>query len=234
MEQLIIPISIYIRSRWEPGKWPGEILRQLILFPLLRLFTPWQVKGLENLQGDGPFIFAANHSSHLDAPVLLAALPLRWRMRLRVAAAADYFFNRPWKGALLSWTLNLIPFVRKGEGCQASLEEARRRLKIGQSLLLFPEGTRSPNGQLQSFKRGIGFLATTTQAQVVPVWIEGTYRSFPKGARWPRRQPVTITFGQPISFRPNSRPEEVAAETERQVRRLGQVAGSPSQTSYAA
>jgi 1-acyl-sn-glycerol-3-phosphate acyltransferase len=222
MEHVIIPLYIYCKSKCEPGKWLGEILRQLILFPLLRWFAPLQINGSENLQGVGPYIFIANHTSHLDALVLLAALPWRLRLRVQIAAAADYFFNRCWKGALLKLALNLFPFVRKGEGCHASLEVAHQKLRIGQSLLIFPEGTRSPNGQLQPFKRGIGHLALTERVQVVPIWIEGTYAAMPKGARWPHRHPVTITFGQPLSFAPGNHSHRITTELEQQVRLLGQ------------
>ncbi len=198
-------------------KWLGEGLRQISFFPLLKWFAPLEINGRENLEGDGPFIFAPNHTSHLDTLLLLAALPLRLRLRLQVAAAADYFFNRRWKGALLSTVLNVFPFVRKGEGCRVSLDQAGRLLRSGESLLIFPEGTRSPYGHLQPFKRGIGYLAAESRVRVVPVWIEGAYAALPKGARWPQRHPVTVTFGKPISFAPNLSPVLIAAEIERQV-----------------
>jgi len=198
-------------------EWLGEGIRQLALFPALSLVTPVKARGLENLTGQGPYIFAANHSSHLDTLVVLAALPLRWRLRLKVAAAADYFFNKGWKSALVSTVINAFPFVRKGEGCAASLLTAQQMLQAGQSLLIFPEGTRSPTGQLQPFKRGIGRLVLATNAAVIPVWIDGAYAAMPKGAKWPRSQPITVTFGKPLSFAPNCDPAQVAAEVEARI-----------------
>lgn len=202
--------------------WLGEGIRQLTLFPALRMVMPITVQGLENLKGVGPYIFAANHSSHLDAPLVLAALPLPWRLQLKVAAAADYFFNKGWKSALVSTVINAFPFVRKGEGCAASLLTAQQLLQAGNSLLIFPEGTRSQTGQLQPFKRGTGRLVAGTNAAVVPVWIDGAHAAMPKGSKWPRRQPITVSFGKPFYFAPNCDPTQVAAEVERQVRHLSQ------------
>jgi 1-acyl-sn-glycerol-3-phosphate acyltransferase len=198
----------------------GEGLRRITLFPLLRMFVRIHVCGAENMTGGGPYIFAANHASHLDTPTLLAALPLSLRLRVRVAAAADYFFTQRWKGALVSLLLNAFSFERKGPGTSTSLAQAQQLLRSGYSLLIFPEGTRTLDGRLQHFKCGVGKLAQEGTARVVPVWIEGTYAALPKGARWPRRQRVVIHLGTPLSFTHDSAPPAIAAEIERQVRAL--------------
>ncbi len=205
--------------------WAGEALRHMILFPALRLVAPLRVEGLEHLRGAGPFLFAANHSSHLDAPVVLAALPGRLRRRLRVAAAADYFFRTRWKGALVRAALNAFAFERKGPGREASLEQARRLLSAGQSMLIFPEGTRSPDGQMQPFKRGVGTLALAASVPVIPIFIEGTHTAWPKGARWPRRRQVVARFGAPLTFATPDDPLSVAAQVEQAVRTLANMAG---------
>jgi 1-acyl-sn-glycerol-3-phosphate acyltransferase len=198
----------------------GEILRQTSLFPIIRSYTCPQIYHVEQLSNGGPYIFAANHCSHLDTPLLLAALPSSLRLRVRVAAAADYFFDRRSKAALMRILLNAFPFVRKGPQCTASLEYAQQLLASGYSILLFPEGTRSKDGQLQPFKHGIGKLALTGLAPVVPVWIEGTYAAMPKGARWPRHQQVSVRFGAPTSFSPGDNFHAVVTEIEQQVRTL--------------
>lgn len=201
-------------------RWVGEGLRHLCLFPALRLFAPVKVEGGEHLRGAGPFLFAANHASHLDAPVVLAALPVHLRVHVRVAAAADYFFSRRWKGWLASMLLNAFPFERKAPGCARSLKQTQRLLNAGQSVLIFPEGTRSNDGSIQPFKRGVGVLALGGARPVIPVHIEGTYAAWPRGARWPRRKQVIVRFGEPLSF---SRPEEplcVAAQIEQAVRKM--------------
>lgn len=200
--------------------WLGEGVRRLALFPLMRLFTPLQVEGLENLTGDKPFIFAPNHNSHLDTPLLLAALPANLRMQTRVAAAADYFFNKRWKGLAVRLLLNAFPFTRKGPGRSSSVLEAAQLLANGHSLLIFPEGTRSPNGNLQPFKRGIGQLAAITGTQIVPVWIEGTHLSLPKGAYWPRRQTIKIVFGKPQTVTPQADTMQVATTVRQEILKL--------------
>lgn len=212
------------KDRGPIALWAGEVMRQALLFPALRLVAPLTVEGIEHLCNDGPCIFAANHSSHLDAPVMLAALPGRLRRRVRVAAAADYFFTNPFKGLLVSTALNAFAFERKGPGCNASLDETQRLLQIGQSVLIFPEGTRSPDGQMQPFKRGVGSLALADGIPVIPVRIEGAHDAWPKGAFWPRRRQIIIRFGKPLCFSPPTEPLEVAACVERAVRNLADAA----------
>ena len=200
--------------------WSHEALRQVTLFPTLRLFVPLRVYGTEHLRSNGPYIFAANHASHLDAPLVLAALPLRLRLRLRVAAAADYFFTNWWKSTVVRCLINAFPFERKGPTSCDSLAHAGQLLKAGRSILLFPEGTRSKDGHIQPFKKGVGRLAVAGTAPVVPVWLEGTHAALPKGARRLHRQLITIRFGRPLSFTPNDDVSFVVAEIERQVQRL--------------
>ncbi|MDQ2903102.1 MAG: 1-acyl-sn-glycerol-3-phosphate acyltransferase [Chloroflexota bacterium] len=201
--------------------WPGELLRWLVLFPPLRALTHLRIHGSEQLTGNGPYIFATNHSSHLDTPLLLAALPLRLRLRLRTAAAADYFFSTWWKGTLVKLLFNAFSFERRGLG---GLHYAQRLLKEGYSVLLFPEGTRSKDGQLQPFKCGIGWLALTTQVCIVPVWIEGARAAMPKGTHLVHRHQVEIRFGAPLQFAQDLDQASVVATIEQQVRALAPLA----------
>jgi len=144
------------RSTYAITTWLGEALRQILLFPALHLFVNLKVDGTDNLTCGGPYIFAANHASHLDTPSLLKALPLRLRLQVQVAAAADYFFTKRWKGVLTGILLNAFPFERRGPDRAAGLAQAEKVLSKGYSLLIFPEGTRSRDGQLQPFKWGVG------------------------------------------------------------------------------
>lgn len=212
--------SVASSSEKAPVLWLGEGLRRAFLFPLLQVFAPMQVEGVEHLQGAGPAIFAANHSSHLDAPLVLAALPTSMRKRIRVAAAADYFFTNPWKGALVKIFLNAFAFQRKGPGRETCLERPRQLLSHGCHLLIFPEGTRSRDGRLQPFKWGVGKLAVAGPYTVIPMSIEGAHEVFPKGARWPRRRRVVVRFGVPLRFMPSADPAQVTAHIERAVRLL--------------
>jgi 1-acyl-sn-glycerol-3-phosphate acyltransferase len=200
--------------------WIGEGLRWLLLFPALHLFIDITTDGTDVLTRGRPYIFAANHSSHLDAPAILAALPLQLRLQLHVAAAADYFFTSYWKGMLVSLFLNTFAFERKGTGVAASLAHAQQLLNNGHSLLIFPEGTRTTDGQIHHFKWGVGKLALSSSAYVVPTWIGGTFAALPKGSHFPRHQQVVVRFGTPMRFAPDCDPALIATEIERQVRAL--------------
>ncbi len=205
--------------------WSGEMLRQVVLFPGMRLFAPYHVYGREHLSGKGPYIFAVNHSSHLDTPLLLAALPLSLRLRVRVAAAQDYFFTCWWKGLLVRLIFNAFAFARQRPAALFSLLYAAQLLQEGQSLLIFPEGTRSRDQQLHAFKRGVGELALETAVPVVPVWLENTSEVFPKGAHFPRRHRVAVYFGAPQTFSSTQDSSQVATEIEDSVRLLSECSG---------
>lgn len=209
--------------------WLGEGLRCLLLFPVLRLVAPLTVEGIEHIQGEGPYIFAVNHTSHLDTPILLAALPRDLRLRVRVAAAADYFFTSRWKGMLVRTLLGAFAFERKSSGCLSSIACAEHIIHAGQSLVLFPEGTRAQDGHLQHFKWGVGKLALATGVQVIPTYIEGTFAALPKGVHWPRRHHVTVRLGAPLTFAAGSSPTTVASAIEHQVRALAACKASSEQ-----
>jgi long-chain acyl-CoA synthetase len=166
-------------------------------WPLLYLrYLDLEVRGRELLPAQGPYILAANHQSHLDAGAVLTALGGESR-RLHVVAARDYFFDTPLKGGFFAELMNAIPFDRQGDFAPG-LAACRGALEAGDPLLIFPEGTRSPDGRLQEFKAGLGILALELGVPVVPTCIEGTHAAMPKGARFPRRRPVRVTFGDPV------------------------------------
>lgn len=155
-----------------------------------------EVHGREHLPASGAYIIAANHQSHLDAPAILTALGADSR-RLHVVAASDYFFDTPWKGGFFAELLNAIPFDRLGD-FEAGMDLCRVALRSGDPLLIFPEGTRSPDGLLQPFKAGLGQLALSLDVPIVPARIDGTHAALPKGATLPRRRRVRVTFGAPV------------------------------------
>jgi long-chain acyl-CoA synthetase len=213
---------------WPRGGWCGplrEALQVGLLFPMLRGTCAVEVRGREHLAGlGGPVIIAPNHASHLDAPVVLAALPPDLRRRVAVAAAADYFFARPSLGAFVGLLLNAFPFPRAGNS-RAALAACRRLAEDGWSLLLFPEGTRSTTGAIAPFRPGVGWLAGDLGLPVVPVRIDGLLAVLPKGARWPRPGRVTIAFGTPLRIEPDAVPAEAARRVESAVRALGRQEG---------
>lgn len=167
--------------------------------PVVRLLATPTVHGRDQLDRTaGPVILAANHASHLDTPLLISTLPVHLRHHLVVAAAADYFFDRTWKAMLWSLELNAIPMERARVN-RRSAELAAELLEQGWSLLIFPEGGRSPDGWLQELRGGAAYLSQRTQAPIFPVYISGTREILAKGSRRLRRSKVTITFGTPLS-----------------------------------
>ncbi|MBI4201827.1 MAG: AMP-binding protein, partial [Chloroflexi bacterium] len=133
---------------------PLRALAQAGLFgTALSWFAPAKVEGRERLLGlQGPALFACNHQSHADTPVILAALPRRWRKRMTVAAAADHWFREGRvAGAAAAFLFNAFPFSRT-DSIRPSLEHCSRLLDRGWSVLIYPEGTRSPDGTMGQFK----------------------------------------------------------------------------------
>lgn len=201
--------SMAIRQRHpKPEHWwqgrPSRLVRDALqragLFPVLRaLCSRFEVEGVEHVEGlRGPAIFVANHSSHFDTCLVVKALPLETRRRLTVAAAADYFYRGKAKAAFVSLLLNTFPFDR--ERGEESLSRCEGALRDGWSMLIYPEGTRSTNGEIGRFKRGVGLLAARTGLPVVPLYIEGASKLMPKGRSIPRRSRVAVRFGAPVAF----------------------------------
>ncbi len=180
---------------------PGLLAREVANLPLRLLIwihnRPRRLGRQRLADLEPPVIFAANHASHLDTPVVLHALPFRWRRRTSVVAALDYFFRKRWLGLLVSLLFAALPIERTGLS-RTTQQRLERLFDGGWSLFLFPEGTRSKTGRMGRVRSGAAFMATRYQVPIVPVYIDGTFRSFPKGSRWPRPRRVTVVFGEPI------------------------------------
>jgi long-chain acyl-CoA synthetase len=206
-----------------PVRAVRALLQAALLFPAHRVVcTPFRVAGLEGLSDvASPVLLVANHSSHLDTPSILRALPRRLRARVAVAAAADYFFRTPALRLATPLLLNGFPFSREG-AVRSSLEHCGDLVDAGWSVLVYPEGTRSLTGALQPFRRGSGLLATGLRVPIVPIGLQGTHAILPKGARWPRRGPVTVRFGRPLRFGPA---DAHAAAAFRLAREVGELCG---------
>jgi 1-acyl-sn-glycerol-3-phosphate acyltransferase len=181
---------------------PASALRRLVqsavLAPAVRLLCqPLGVEGAERASAlDRATLLVANHASHLDAPVIVAALPGHVRARLAVAAAEDYFFRGRWLGLAAEIAVGAFPFPRDRR-CAVGLERAAALLESGWHVLLFPEGSRSASGQLGPFRRGAAHLLLRTGVPVLPIGVVGAGALLPRGASWPRRGPVTVRFGAP-------------------------------------
>jgi 1-acyl-sn-glycerol-3-phosphate acyltransferase len=189
-------------ARSRAAGWVRELLLLGVLGPLIDLYTRARALGCEHLTAlQPPVVFVANHSSHMDTPVILRALPATWRRRTAVAAAADYFYRVPWLAHLVSLAFNTVPVERKGEGSEAAAGLARL-IGEGWSLLLFAEGTRSRDGTGGRLHSGAAVLAAKHGVAIVPVYVSGTHAVMPPGRSWMRRargrQPIAVHIGPPI------------------------------------
>ena len=144
-----------------------------------------------------PVVFAANHASHVDAPLLLTSVPAPWRSRLVVRAAADYFFATRVTGALSALALGAIPIDRSRVN-RRSADLASSLIDEGWSLLIFPEGGRSPDGWGQPFRGGAAFLSIRSGVPVVPVHLDGTGAILGRGMKRPKPGRTKVTFGAPL------------------------------------
>ena len=145
-----------------------------------------------------PVIFVANHSSHLDTPSILRALPRPWRQHTATIAAADYFYQNPFIAGLVTLSFATVPIDRKGGVSKTTGDRIDRLVSDRWNLLLYPEGTRSRDGQLARLKMGAAFMAIANDLPVVPILVSGTYEAMPVGRGWPRKHPVSVRFGSPI------------------------------------
>jgi len=157
------------------------------------------VVGVEHLPATGAYLLAANHSSHADTAVIFSAVPRRLRKRLLAAAAQDYFFVGGLRQHAARMLFNAIPVDREGARRRDPLRHVVRALREGYGVLIYPEGTRSRNGQIGPFRGGVGrLIAQFPGAPVVPTLLEGTDEVLPKGRAIPVPHPVRVTFGAPL------------------------------------
>lgn len=179
-------------------------LQRGVLKPVVWSQTRPVVYGREYLDGvRGPAIFIANHSSHLDTPLILGSLPERITEKLAVGAAADYFFDSRTRAAVTTLLFNAFPVERRGSRRGRSL--AADLVEDGWSLLLYPEGSRTVDGWLTAFKLGAAQLCAMKGVPAVPIALRGTFAAMPRGRSWPRpgRPRVTIRIGRPLRPEPD-------------------------------
>ena len=192
----------------------------------LKIQFRFQVEGGEVFRRTPQFIVIANHTSHLDAICLLAALPPEQRNRCYSAAAEDYFYTNVFKEQVARLLANTFPFRRHADTRQ-SLDACVRILERGDSLIFFPEGTRSTTGEMQRFRKGIGILVQGTRYPVIPAYLQGAGEALGKGRFYPQAATVRLYVGAPETFEQAPPGDESIAEiTERletRVRELAQV-----------
>jgi len=197
------PLSRWPRSWWASGL---RIVFQNFLFLIMRTFVKIRIEGLENLQGlELPVVLMPNHTSYLDAFVLVKSLPAAVKKRLAFAAANDVLYDYYRHLAVLGELIfNAFPFPRKEhENIKLGLDYMGRLLDKNYSIIVYPEGKISLDGKLQPLKRGSGLIAVEMDVYVVPVIIEGSHKIIPYAKMFPRmRGTVHVRFGKPIKFKP--------------------------------
>jgi len=156
-------------------------------------FFRGEVVGLEKLPRTGGFIIAANHASHLDPPLIGG------QVQRQMTIFARKTLWKPGFGAWWMDTVGCIPVDRDGGSDIQAMKRVLKALAEDRILMLFPEGTRSPNGQLQTPKSGVGFMSCKTQATVVPARIFGSFDAFGRNGPLRLGKAVDVVFGDPLS-----------------------------------
>jgi 1-acyl-sn-glycerol-3-phosphate acyltransferase len=162
------------------------------------------VSGADNVPADGPVLLCGNHTSHLDAPALLAALPRAIALRTTTAAAKDVFGDHPLRNFVSRLTTGALPLERGAEFARG-LRQLEAVLQDRRPLILFPEGRRSPDGRMVEFKLGVAMLAIRTGTPIVRVRLDGLHEALPRGAHVPVATKVSVRFGKPLDPAPYRR-----------------------------
>lgn len=178
----------------------------------------------ERLMDCPQWIIVANHSSHYDAAVLLSAFPYSQMHRVHPIAAKDYFFSSRAKGMFFRLFMNVLPIERSAKLSEAFVP-TENALREGDSIIIFPEGTRSVDGEMRGFKVGVGYLAAKYRLPVLPVYIDGAHRAFGKGSLLPKAYKISVVYGRPLHFAgdPDSREDwsAFAGGLREEIQRVG-------------
>jgi long-chain acyl-CoA synthetase len=205
----------------------------LLILPITRLLCWVGVSGREHL-GDlrEPVLFIANHVSMVDHGLILSALP--WRFRHRLAIAMEGERLRDWRSpprstpwpvrwwlrvqyALVVTLFNVFPLPQQS-GFRRSFSYAGEAVDRGYSVLVFPEGRTTPDGQMRPFMAGIGLLAAQLDVPIVPVKLAGLFELKRRKRYWAWPGSVTIAFGAPVKFERGTEPAEITRALEARVR----------------
>jgi long-chain acyl-CoA synthetase len=217
---------------------PVRVIRRLSqatwILPLARLFARIRIQGREHLSTiDGPVIFASNHQSHMDVPVILAALPGRWRARVAPAMLKEFFtahfhpqdytwrqwFTNSLNCYLACFYFNTFPIPQREAGARHTLRYMGELTGEGLSILIFPEGVRADTGDIKPFLGGVGMIASRLDLPVVPVRLDGLDRVLHPSWKFVRPGKVRVAFGAPLRLRGEDY-AALAQQVEEKVRSL--------------
>jgi 1-acyl-sn-glycerol-3-phosphate acyltransferase len=187
----------------------GDTLRDYVVTPFIKHWVSITTEGAENLRDlNESAIFIFNHSDDFDAPVIYAALPRKIRRKLSVATGANILADH--RGLAVVIRLCYAGFSFARSAFRPSLTYVGDLMASGRHILLAPEGELSVDGELGAFKGGIGLLAVTLGAPVVPMRLDGLWGTVPMHARWPKRHSdVTLRIGAPRRFGPDAKYRDV-------------------------
>ncbi len=213
-------------ARRYPARLTRAAIVESIMRPTIAALASPDRRGLDRLdEVNGPVVFVANHHSHADTPLLLTSIPEPWRHRIVVGAAADYFFSNRASSAISALAIGAVPIERSKVG-RRSADMARDLIGEGWSMLLYPEGGRSPDGWGQEFRGGAAFLAIRCDVPVVPIHLQGTGQILRKGRTLPRPSRTTVTFGDPLVAKEDENARAFAIRLQAAVAALGDEATS--------
>jgi long-chain acyl-CoA synthetase len=228
------PVHFPSWNRSRPVWLVRRLSQAFWILPLARVFAHLRVEGREHLRDlRGPVIFASNHQSHFDVPVILAALPGRLRARVAPAMAKEFFkahffpagFSRRERLSnslnyyLAAFFFNAFPLPQREAGARQTLLYIGELAGKGWSVLIFPEGMRSQSGDIKPFRGGIGMIGARLDVPVIPVRLDGIDRILPTGSSFARMAPVRVAFGAPLTLRGEDYPA-LAKQVEDAVRAL--------------
>lgn len=186
------------------GSAPARLTRRAccgVMRAISRHYLDLECSGRRHVPERGPFIVVCNHTSHADTGIILASVGST-APRLHPAAAEDYWFRWPALGRLLNLALGAIPFDRRERNVSRALALPAEILRRGHSVIFFPEGGRSVDGELRAFNSSVGLLSLATAAPILPAHVAGTHEALPKGDVLLKKHPVRIRFGPPRRVEP--------------------------------
>ncbi len=160
-----------------------------------KIFFRLKTGGVENIPAEGPYIIAPNHTSYLDAFVVVSGMPSEYFRDLYILGIQKYFASR--FGRAFARLANVIP-IDQEKYLNKALQMSSYVLRNGKSLLVFPEGSRSFDGGMMEFKKGVGILSVELDLPVIPVYISGAFEALPRTAAWPRFRAITVLYGKPL------------------------------------
>ena len=228
----------YPYPRWSmrfPITWIRFVVYHTFLLPLTLIMCRVRPIGVERFaKVKPPVLFISNHVTDVDAALIISALPWRWRYRMAIAMAGEILREWRYPPPAIGWfqrtkskvmyglgaaLFNVFPLPRQS-GFRQSFAYAGEAVDRGYSILIFPEGTETSDGELQPFKAGIGLLASELNVPIVPVMLRGLFEVKQRKQRFVKPGTVSITFGDPLEFSSDHTPSQITRDLERTLKSI--------------